>query len=347
MSINRIQAPAELGIVGLGTQCKAFFMLVVRALQESRAHEARRVIDNYAHLLPENVKPPDIPPSIAVDRSQLTAANARIYWRSPAALLAIIPAGIGTVFLLREAGSFLSIDFTLLLKITSVFVGSLVAGVAGFAFSAVSGAILLHWVAPTSAVPLLLACSITTQLFCITKLWRTMRWRQCAPFLVGGFIGIPVGAKLLEDVDPHTFAGAFGVCLICYVAFMLLRPRTAAARGSRFADVAAGFAGGITGGSFAFPGAVPTIWCSIRGLAKDEQRGIVQPFILLMQIATLVYFSKLGMIASGMTATYLLCAPAVLGGTWLGLHLFKNIGDAMFRHLVLTFLVVSGVFLIV
>jgi len=65
-----------------------------------------------------------------------------------------------------------------------------------------------------------------------------------------------------------------------------------------------------------------------------------------MQIATLAYFSKLGMIASGMMTTYLFCAPAVLGGTWLGLHLFENIGDAMFRRLMLIFLIVSSVFLI-
>jgi uncharacterized protein len=239
------------------------------------------------------------------------------------------------------------IDITLVMMVVSVFAGSLVAGLAGFAFSAVSGAILLHWVPATTAVPLLLACSITTQLLSITKLWDTMQWRQCAPFLVGGVIGIPVGAKLLEDLNAHVFAGVFGVFLVCYSAYMLLRPGIVTQIRSQFADAAAGFAGGITGGSIAFPGAIPTIWCSIRGMAKSEQRGIVQPFILLMQIATLVYFSKLGIIVSGTLGAYLLCAPAVLGGTWLGLRLFDHIDDAMFRRLVLTFLLVSGVVLVV
>ena len=239
------------------------------------------------------------------------------------------------------------IDVTLVVMVASVFAGSLVAGLAGFAFSAVSAAILLHWVPATTAVPLLLACSITTQLLSISKLWSTMQWRQCAPFLIGGVIGIPVGAKLLEDLNAHVFAGSFGVFLVCYSAYMLLRPGIVTQRRSQFADAAAGFAGGITGGSIAFPGAIPTIWCSIRGLAKNEQRGIVQPFILIMQLATLVYFSRLGMIASGTLGTYLLCVPAVLGGTWLGLRLFDCIDDAMFRRLVLTFLLVSGVVLVV
>jgi len=228
------------------------------------------------------------------------------------------------------------------MMVISVFAGSLVSGIAGFAFSAVSGAILFHWVPPTTAVPLLLVCSITTQLLSITKLWGSMQWRQCAPFLVGGVVGIPVGAKLLASLDAHVFAGVFGVFLVCYSATMLLRPGIVVRSGSRLADVAAGFAGGVTGGSIAFPGAIPTIWCCIRGLAKHDQRGIVQPFILLMQFATLIYFSKLGMVASGTIATYLLCVPAVLAGTWLGLRLFDHIDDAAFRCFVLSFLLISG-----
>jgi uncharacterized protein len=261
-------------------------------------------------------------------------------------LFGIIPLSIGLMFLLSTPVPIPPLNVTLVLMVISVFAGSIVAGVAGCAFSAVSGAILLQWMPATTAVPLLLACSITTQLLSITKLWNSMQWRQCAPFLIGGFIGIPVGTKLLEGLDAHAFAVAFGIFLVCYSAYMLLRPNIVIRRGNRLVDVAAGFAGGITGGSIAFPSAIPTIWCSIRGLAKHEQRGIVQPFILLMQFATLVYFSKFGIIASGTLANYLLCAPAMLGGTWLGLRLFDCVDDVMFRRLVLTFLLTSGTILI-
>jgi uncharacterized membrane protein YfcA len=91
--------------------------------------------------------------------------------------------------------------------------------------SAVSGAMLFHWLAPVQAVPLLLACSITTQLLSITKLWGTMRWRQCTPYLVGGFVGIPVGVKLLQHFSPYAFAAGFGIFLVCYSGYMLPRPR--------------------------------------------------------------------------------------------------------------------------
>ncbi len=243
-------------------------------------------------------------------------------------------------------GSFLSGNATLLVTILSIFVGSLAAGLAGFAFSAISGAMLFHWLAPIEAVPLLLACSITTQMLSIVTLWRTMRWRQCLPYLVGGFAGIPVGAMLLAGVSPHAFALCFGAFLICYSGYMLLRPCFVIQAGGRFAEVAAGFAGGITGGATAFPGAIPTIWCNARGLSKNEQRGIVQPFILLMQIATLIYFSKLGIFATATWKTFFWCVPAVIVGTSLGLQLFNRIDDGKFRRVVLQFLLISGAILV-
>jgi len=228
------------------------------------------------------------------------------------------------------------------LAVISVFSGALVAGLAGFAFSAVAAALLAHWASPIAFVPLLLACSITTQLFSIAKLWRTMQWQRCAPFIIGGLVGIPFGAVLLRDADQHRFGICFGAFLIAYGAFMLMMPDLVIRRGNRLADAACGVLGGITAGAIAFPGAAPTIWCGLRGLPKDIQRGVVQPFILAIQIATLIYFSRLGILTTATIASYLVCAPAVLLGTWLGLGLFDRIDDAAFRRVVLIFLIVSG-----
>ena len=235
---------------------------------------------------------------------------------------------------------------TLAATVLSIFVGSVAAGLAGFAFSAISGAMIFHWLDPIQAVPLLLTCSITTQLLSITKLWHTMKWRQCLPYFFGGLVGIPVGAWLLEGVNSHVFAAGFGGFLACYSIYMLLRPDVVIRGGGRFAEIAAGFAGGVTGGATAFPGAIPTIWCNLRGLSKTDQRGVVQPFILLMQIATMVYFSKLGIFASATWATFFWCVPAVVAGTMLGLFLFNRVDDGKFRRLVLLFLLISGLTLV-
>src|SRR5262249_41463533 len=45
-----------------------------------------------------------------------------------------------------------------------------------------------------------------------------------------------------------------------------------------------GFAGGLVGGLTAMPGSLPIIWCDLRGVSKEHQRGEVQPFILTTQV---------------------------------------------------------------
>jgi len=68
-------------------------------------------------------------------------------------------------------------------------------------------------------------------------------------------------------------------------AGLRLRPEVAAYPGIKAIAVpnVFGFAGGLIGGFTAMPGAAPTIWCNLRGMSKNEQRGLVQPYITIMQ----------------------------------------------------------------
>ena len=54
--------------------------------------------------------------------------------------------------------------------IVAVFLGAIVQGFSGFAFSAVAGAILLQVEAPGIAIPLLMICSLTIQLYVLMRL---------------------------------------------------------------------------------------------------------------------------------------------------------------------------------
>jgi uncharacterized membrane protein YfcA len=252
------------------------------------------------------------------------------------AILGVAAAGIGLI-----AGTHA------LLLIGPVFLGAIVTGLAGFAFSAVAASLLLHWLSPQETVSLLLACSITIQAFSLAHLWRRLDWSACLPFLAGGLAGLPLGTELLRAADPRLYAGCFGGFLVAYAAIMLLRPHRAVRGFGRAGDAAIGFLGGIAGGAMAFPGAVPTMWCTLQGMPKHAQRSVVQPFILVLQLTAFAYDAQLGIVSSATLRTYLLCAPAILCGTWLGLHLFERIDDAQFRRAVLILLLVSGAVLMV
>ena len=63
----------------------------------------------------------------------------------------------------------------------AVFAGAIVCGFAGFAFSAVAGAILLHVMPPKEAVPFMMVCSVLLQGAAMLVLREHLQWRRAAP----------------------------------------------------------------------------------------------------------------------------------------------------------------------
>lgn len=231
-----------------------------------------------------------------------------------------------------------------LLVAVGVFLGAAVSGLLGFAFSAAAGAILVHVLRPSDAVPLMMMCSIGVQGASLVSLRHTMDWRGSMTLIAGGAFGLLPGLYLLFHVDAATFRLGFGLLLATYSALMLLRPTALhfERMGGRLHDVVVGFAGGMVGGLTAMPGLLPVISCQLRGLPKDQQRGLVQPFIALMQALALALLFFRGKVSVGNLDALVMNLPALVAGTALGLALFRRVSDVRFRRAVLTVLFVSG-----
>jgi uncharacterized membrane protein YfcA len=226
----------------------------------------------------------------------------------------------------------------------AVFLGGVVSGLAGFAFSAVAGAILLHFLKPMQAIPLMMLCSIVAQLMSLVMMRKHLAWKESTPLLIGGFVGVPIALLLLTLVEPRAFRIAFGVALVGYALYMLARPavRIANAAGAAVSS-AVGFAGGLIGGLTAMPGALPVIWCELRGLAKEHQRGLVQPYILAMQaFAIALLLAQPGAISRDLLIVTAAALPATVAGTFVGMALFGKVDSQRFRLVVLLLLLISG-----
>jgi hypothetical protein len=237
------------------------------------------------------------------------------------------------------------------LTLAAVLLGSTVSSIAGFAFSAVSGAMLLRMMNdPVQVVEILIVCSIAIQSLSVVLLWRDIDWRRLLPFLAGGVVGLPFGVWVLLHLQTDWFKETMGVLLTSYAAYALFRRNVAARRYSNLTDVCVGFLGGITGGLAGFPGAAVTVWCGMRGWDKRRQRGVNQPFILIMQILALGLLETVrGSFTrgTGFDLGALEFVPAALLGTWFGLAIFRRLSDQWFSRAVNVLLLVSGVGFIV
>jgi hypothetical protein len=232
----------------------------------------------------------------------------------------------------------------------AVFAASVVSSVAGFAFSAICGAMLLHLVDdPVHGVQIMMVCSIAGQSMMVWSLRRDIDWRQVSVFLAGAAFGLPLGVMALLALKAK-FGIAIGLLVILYAVIMLVRPSGRLRVQNPLLDALVGFLGGITGGAAAFPGAFVTIWCGLKGWSKERQRALYQPFILIAQIAALVLLQAMSASSGkplGVGLDSLTCVPAMLLGTVLGLAFFRRLNDRQFQIAVNLLLIVSGASLVV
>jgi uncharacterized membrane protein YfcA len=139
------------------------------------------------------------------------------------------------------------------------------------------------------------------------------------------------------------------VFLAAYATYMLFRPVSARVREApgQLRHALVGFGGGLIGGLTAMPGALPTMWCELRGMAKDDQRGLVQPYITAMQLLALMLMVSHNTLSSQVLLNLTLSLPALAGGAAVGVMMFRRINDARFRQIVLTLLLIAGLTFVV
>jgi hypothetical protein len=145
-------------------------------------------------------------------------------------------------------------------------------------------------------------------------------------------------------MDATSYAAGLGLLLCGYGGYVLLGRRPRFVRGTVWRDAAAGALGGLAGGLAGFPGSFVTIWCSMRGGDKVQQRAIYQPYILAMQVVTLACLGSQA--PAGIRATQALAfVPFALLGAVAGLALFQRMTNAQFRVALGALLAASGALL--
>ena len=219
-----------------------------------------------------------------------------------------------------------------------------VQGLSGFGFGLTAMSLWAWVLEPRLAATLAVFGALLGQVLAAVTVRRGFEWRRLAPFVLGGLAGIPLGVALLPRLDMDWFKAILGLLLVLWCPAMLFASRLPRIpSGGRVADACVGFAGGVLGGLGGFTGTLPTLWCTLRGYAKDVQRSVIQNFNLSMLMVTMGTYLATGVVTRDMLPMFAVVAPAMLVPTWLGTRVYVGISEARFRQIVLTLLSVSGV----
>jgi hypothetical protein len=218
-----------------------------------------------------------------------------------------------------------------------------VQGLSGFGFSLTALSFWVWALDPKLAAVLAVFGGLTGQLLAAFTVRRGFDVKRVLPFIAGGLLGLPLGLWLLPRIDAVMFRAFVGGLLALWCPVMLLSGRLPRVGGGRAGDAVAGAVGGLMGPLGGFTGAVPTLWCTLRGYDRDEQRAVIQNFNLAMLATTMATYLATGLVTAPMWPLMALVAPALLLPALLGMRLYIGISPLMFRNIVLGLLTASGI----
>jgi uncharacterized membrane protein YfcA len=235
-------------------------------------------------------------------------------------------------------------ELSLLLQVVlGACVAGFVQGLSGFAFALTAMAFWAWAVPPQLVGPMVVFASLFGQLATFAVSGRSLEFRRTLPLVIGGVIGVPIGAMLLPHINQNAFKAFVGSILVLWSPAMLFAnrlPRITA--GGRIADGAAGLVSGVMGGLGGLTGPAAILWLALRGWGRDVQRSVFRSFNITMQALTFSTYAASGLVK---TQTLLLCAVvaiAMLIPAFVGARLYARLSDTGFRKLVLLLLFFSG-----
>lgn len=235
---------------------------------------------------------------------------------------------------------------TLLVVLLGAIAGGFVQGLSGFGFGLSAMTIWVWALPPPLAATLVVVGSLAGQLVAVFTVKRGLGWHRLWPFLLGGVVGIPIGAALLPLLDIVVFKAALGLFLVLWCPIMLFADRLPPLRAGRVADVAAGGVGGLLSGIGGFSGVVPPIWCAWRRWPKDEARLLIQNFNLSALSVTLVVYLSRGITTLSMWPMCAIAAAATVLPALFGTRIYIGLSEAAFRRVMLGVLTAAGIVLL-
>ena len=143
----------------------------------------------------------------------------------------------------------------------------------------------------------------------------------------------------------------FGGFLLVYSIYSMVKPEKyhLKHKGGWISSIFVGATGGVIGGFTAFPGAAVVVWTGLHNFTKANSRSIVQPYILGLQVLSLVLLAVQHpeTFSPRFWTLFALTVPVVLPGTLLGVNLYRSLSDHNFRRVAFILLGVSGVGLLI
>jgi len=218
-------------------------------------------------------------------------------------------------------------------------------GVTGFGFGLLAIPLMSLFIDIKTGVPLCSLLGTLVTVFLTLRLRKHIDRRKILPLLFGCIPGVAAGTLMLKKAPTGLLSVLMGVMLIAFVLYRLASKQQPRSINPRWAYVAGFFTGAISS-AFSAGGPPTIIYATLRGWNKDEIKATLSGFFLTGGLAVITAHAITGLTTSLVLHYFLLSAPVVIGGMFVGSLLYDRVDTSSYLKLLHYLLLVMGILMI-
>ena len=223
-----------------------------------------------------------------------------------------------------------------------VFIGILTSSFAGFGGALVAIPLLTIFFEPKEVIPAFALLSFFISIFLVIETYQYIKWKKVFTFLIGGLIGVPIGAYGLVHLNPDILRAVIGG-LVALFGLLFLSGLRLPFKERRSTEIGVGLVSGLLGGSTSMAGPPVVIFGIGCNWDKNSFRATLLTYFLLLGIITnsSFFFFRL-FTPSNLKLLLFAFVPAVFA-SWLGVRFKNKVSEVKFRRAILILIIAVGI----
>lgn len=225
------------------------------------------------------------------------------------------------------------------------FLAGLVLELTGFGVATVSMSLLLFFLPPIIALPLVAIVSLFSSGLVASRIRNKSIVRKVIPLLAGVVFGVPLGMLLLNYLNPLALRVLVGVFLIAYSIYGLLNLKHPLRfHGNRKSGFAVGVVAGFFNASFNIDGPLVALYQSgDSGAEADDFKDTIATHMFFAGLFTVTGHFLAGRVNAQVLAYLPLAIPAIVIGFFVGRRIFAHWGRKSVKEAIYLLVLASGV----
>lgn len=221
------------------------------------------------------------------------------------------------------------------------FVSGTVFGLVGFGFALVSVTPLLQFYDPPTVVALSISLTIVNSILVVASARDAVHHRTLLPMLPGAFVGLVVGARLLQALDSDAIK-LMASCVVLLFTLALVARITLPGAHTKGAAVVIGTVSGLLATSTGLSGPPVVLLLTARKFAPHPFRVTTSAYFLCVNTVGFAILVIQGTIGQSQLSIVAALLPTALLGTITGRHLARYVSPAGFRHAIMLLLLLTS-----